>query len=333
MKILFRTSGGRTQKKQLGLGHIYRCINLSRELVRNDITFLIEDFGSVSPLLKEKNIKFIKLKSGISESLDIKNTIKIIQEKKIDLVIVDRYGLTNKYAKAINRITKLVIISDLKNIQYNADLIVNGFVGYKNKIIRNKFGTKCLLGPKYQILNSVYIKKKSTTKKKIDILATFGGFDATNIIPILIKSLKFNIGNLKIKIILGPSTKKNSELTKLVMKYKKHISIVQQVSNMRKEISEAKFGFCSGGITSYEFACMKVPFAVISQYPHQLITSKEWQKLGIGLNLGMLSNSTSLKITKIVKNFEKTTNKIKTNHDIVDGLGSKRIKKEIIFLK
>lgn len=160
MKILFRTSGGRISKKQLGLGHIYRCINLSRELLSHDIVFLIEDYGSVSSLLKENNLKYIKLKPGLSENSDIQTSLKIIKEKKIDLVIADKYGLTNKYSQAIKKITKLVVISDLKNIQYDADLLVNGFIGYKNKIMKNKYGTKCLLGPKYQILNSNYAKKK-----------------------------------------------------------------------------------------------------------------------------------------------------------------------------
>ena len=78
---------------------------------------------------------------------------------------------------------------------------------------------------------------------------------------------------------------------------------------------------------------MQVPFAIICQYPHQLITSKEWEKLGIALNLGKLTNSTPKKIQNIVNNLEKTTKKLKTNRSYVDGLGSKRIKKEIIFLK
>tara|TARA_B110000014_G_scaffold249061_1_gene223998 strand:- start:1112 stop:2113 length:1002 start_codon:yes stop_codon:yes gene_type:complete len=333
MKILFRTSGGRIPKKQLGLGHIYRCINLSKEFSSHNITFLIEDYGSVSSLLKEQNIKYLKLKPGLSENLDIQTSLKIIKDKKIDLVIVDKYKLTKKYAQTIKKVTKLVVISDLHNIEYNADLLVNGFIGYKNKIIKNKHGTKCLLGPKYQILNFNYSKKKSTITKKIDILATFGGFDSTNIIPIFIKSLKNNIKHFKIKIILGPSTKKNSELTKLVTKYKKHITILQKVPNMRKEIGETKFGFCSGGITTYEFAFMQVPFAIISQYPHQLTTSKQWEKLGIAINLGRLTNSTPKKIQNIVNNLEKTRKKLKINHSYVDGLGSKRIKKEIIFLK
>ena len=333
MKILFRTSGGRIPKKQLGLGHIYRCINLSKELSSHKIIFLIEDYGSVSTLLKEQNLRCIKLKPGLSEKIDIQKTLKIIEDQKIDLVIADKYGLTNNFVKTIKQATKIVVISDLKNIDYNANLVVNGFIGYKNKITRNKYGTKCLLGPKYQILNKIYTRKKINKKKKIDILVTFGGFDSANIVPVFIKSLKNNMNNFKIKIILGPSTKKNSELSKLIKKYNNSITLVHKVPNMRKEISDTKFGFCSGGITTYEFANMNVPFAIICQYPHQLITSKEWQKLDIGLNLGRLSNSTPKKIQNIVSNLEKYKKNLKTNYNIVDGLGTKRIKKEIISLK
>ena len=47
IKILFRTSGGAAHGKQLGLGHIFRCINLAIELHNCEIFFLIEDFGGV----------------------------------------------------------------------------------------------------------------------------------------------------------------------------------------------------------------------------------------------------------------------------------------------
>ena len=70
---------------------------------------------------------------------------------------------------------------------------------------------------------------------------------------------------------------------------------------MRKEIGQSKFGFCAGGITTYEFAHMKTPFAMICQYKHQLIAAREWKKLGLALNLGLLSKSTPIKIQNIIK--------------------------------
>ena len=326
MKILFRTSGGRIPERQLGLGHIYRCINLSKELHSHEIIFLIEDYGSVSSILKKNNLKFSKLKPGTNENIDIKKSIKLIEKNKVDLVIVDKYGTTNKYFQAIKKVTKIVIVSDLRNIQFDGDLLINGFIGYKNKIIHNKYGTKCLLGPKYQIISRKQTKKNYQHRKKIDLIATFGGFDSSNIIPVLIDSLDHNSKKINTKIILGPSTKKNK---KLIQQKEQHISVIQKTPDLMKEISKAKFGFCGGGITSYEFAHMKVPFAIISQYPHQLIVSKEWQKLGIGLNLGLLNKSTPRKIQRIINNFNKIRNDLKTNQNVVDGLGSRRIAKEI----
>ena len=52
MKILFRTSGGAAPKRDLGLGHIYRSINLALALKNNDIHFLIQDFGGVKKILQ-----------------------------------------------------------------------------------------------------------------------------------------------------------------------------------------------------------------------------------------------------------------------------------------
>jgi len=63
-----------------------------------------------------------------------------------------------------------------------------------------------------------------------------------------------------------------------------------------KSISEARFGLCAGGITSYEFACLNVPFAIICQVKHQLITAKEWEKQEIARNLGLLTKNTPKKL-------------------------------------
>ena len=49
--ILFRTAGGSALNKELGLGHVFRCINLAKSLKGNKIKFLIEDYGSVKKIL------------------------------------------------------------------------------------------------------------------------------------------------------------------------------------------------------------------------------------------------------------------------------------------
>ena len=328
-KILFRTSGGRIRKKELGLGHVFRCINLGYQLKSHQIQFLIEDYGSVSPLLHDHGFKKIfNLIPGISVNDDIKKTVAHILKNKITILIVDKYGLTNLYVKTLKKIVRVVVISDLKNIEYDSDLVINGFIGFNNKIKTNKFKIKCLLGPKYQILNQQYAKKQHY-KKKYDLLITVGGFDANNLLEIILKKISKYEKKIKIKIILGHATKNKSIISKFVTK-SNEITIINKTNNMKKEISSTKFGICAGGITTYEFAALHIPFAIVCQYKHQIFTAKEWHKRKIAKNLGFIQKEPK-KIDLFLNHLMQ--NKIILNHsNLVDGLGSKRVAIEILNL-
>ena len=329
--ILFRVSGGRAYNKELGLGHIYRAINLALELKPDNIFFLVEDYGNVKNLLLNWGFTNIfLLQNGIKIDSDIIETTNLLHEKKIDILIVDKYDYnTKKYVKKMHGVVKTVVIPDLKKIDYDADLVVNGFVGFDNTILTNRYGAKCLLGPRYQVLNKKYQNRKFTNQKKYTILATFGGFDEHNIISIFCKQLTKYLDKITAKIILGPATKKSKELKNLEKKFRGKIKIISATKNMKKEISNAEFGICGGGITTYEFAAMGVPFAIICQYKHQLKTARAWKRKKIAINFGFSNNIIDKKIQCFLSNI--INNKIQLNPGriIVDGLGTKRIRLEL----
>lgn len=329
MKILFRTSGGSNPKNELGMGHIYRCINLSTQLKPHKIIFLIEDFGSVTKALRKNNLRTTKLIPGINDKEDVKKTIECIDKNQIDVLIIDKYGLTNNYVNALRKKVKVVVITDLRNIQYNADLIINGFIGYDNSISFNKYKTRCLLGPKYQILNNSF-QKVQTRTKKFDLVITLGGFDSNcGIEKILTDIIKMKY-NFKILVILGPATKKTKKILKFEKENKEYLTIIKETDNFQKEISNARFGICGGGISTYEFAKMKIPFAIICQYKHQLITAREWANRDIAENLGLFEDNLK-KLRCFLEKINRKKLKLKTTK-IIDGLGSKRIMKEILKL-
>jgi len=329
INILFRTSGGIAPNKELGFGHVYRCINLAKKISNNKIFFEIEDYGQVKELLIKNNFKNIfNLKKDINTNEEITELIKIIKKKSIDIVIFDKYKIDKKILKEINQITKTVYIADLKKKEFPADLVINGFVGYQNKITRNKSKTKCLLGPKYQILDKQFEVQK-IKKKKYDLLITFGGYDENNIIELFLEYWGKIQKKIKILIILGPGTKRTQKIKKILKKYPKEITIKDQTSKMFENMAESRFGLCSGGLTTYEFAKMNVPFAIICQNKHQVITAKEWEKKKIAKNLGLIGKNTSKKIdeylTSIIENKIKLT--IKKNPNM--NSGSKIVVNEI----
>jgi UDP-2,4-diacetamido-2,4,6-trideoxy-beta-L-altropyranose hydrolase len=308
LNILFRTGGGTGHGKELGFGHIYRCINLANSLKCNNIHFLVEDFGNAKNILiKNKYSNIQLLEKGINSKSDIEKSIKYLNDEKIDILIIDRYKINKKYASEMKKCVKTVMIADLKEKDFDVDLVINGFIGFKNKNIKNKYGGKCLVGPKYQILNNKFSKKNIKKQRKESLLVTFGGFDDEKISLKLLKIiLKMDL-KIKIKIILGHNIKlKISDKKKIL---NKSIKIISNTNNMYKEMKNVKYGLCSGGITTYEFATLGIPFGIICQNKHQLITAKEWEKQEIAVNLGLSKSIKPEKIEKFIlslsTNFQK----------------------------
>lgn len=332
ISILFRTSGGRARKGELGFGHIYRCNNLAHQLSKNNIYFLIEDNGGAKEILAHNGFRNIIVKKFSSVNTDIKETRRIINEKNIDIVIVDIYKVKAKYLKEIRKLAKTVVIADLKTKNLNADLLINGFIGFENQITKNPYGARCLLGPKYQILNKRFSEKETVHKKKFKLLATFGAFDDYNLKNIFLDCLKKYIEFIPTKIILGPSTIKSKKLQNLEKNYP-NLKIIEESINMWKDITSTEFGICSGGLTTYEFAASGVPFAIICQVKHQLITAKEWQRKNFAVNLGLKNKRIQNRLEKYLEDIVRKDLKIKTDKQIIDGLGAQRVSDEIFRLK
>ena len=330
-KILFRTAGGTAYGKELGMGHIYRSTNLASHLKGSKIFFLIEDYGSSKEVISQRNFKQIfTLKKNIPLDDDLKKTIEFIKKFNIDILIIDKYKVKIEYIKKLTKLVTTIVISDLKRIDFPASLVFNGFIGFKNRSTLNKYGTKCFLGPNYQILDSRFSKKKRL-KKKYDILVTFGGFDEKDIANVIVKKLSVSNYNLKVKLILGPAYNQNN-IKQIKEINNISLNVIKQTNNLQKEIGQSKFVICSGGITTYEICNMKIPFAIICQVKHQVLTAKEWERKGIAINLGMLNSNLDKKLDHCLDSLIKKQIKLKSNVEIVDGLGGKRVSEEILKL-
>jgi len=331
LNILFRTSGGRATSKELGFGHIFRSLNLAKFLSDQRIFFLIEDYGGVKPLFKKYDSHTIFIKKNLDVKSDILQTIDMILKKQIDVVVVDKFNTSKIFLKKIQKFSKVVYISDLNKINYPCDLLVNGYVGFKNNKSKNNYGSTCLLGPSYQILHPNF-SESLKIKKKYDFLITFGGFDERKIIQNILEELVKLPRSYRIKLILGPGTIISPSILNFTKQNHKGIVITQKTNNMHKDISLSKYGICSGGLTTYEFASQHVPFTIICQARHQLDTAKEWEKLGIAKNLGLMNKKTKKHIIEFLKtNIDGNT--FLSKKIFLDGLGGRRVSQEIKRLK
>ena len=143
-------------------------------------------------------------------------------------------------------------------------------------------------------------------------------------------SIERHIPKLKIKIILGPASSIPHNLKSLKNKYSSRITIIQQTRNMSREIENTKFGFCSGGITTYEFASKGIPFAIICDEKHQLRTAVEWEKRKCAINLGLVNSNSKEKIQFVIQEFLQNKIHLNKSSKITDGLGANRVFNEIL---
>ena len=132
-------------------------------------------------------------------------------------------------------------------------------------------------------------------------------------------------------MIEGPATKKIKKIAFLEKKFPKNLKVINETSDMAREISKSRFGISGGGLTSYEFACMHVPFAIICQAKHQLMTASAWEKKGVAMNLGLVKRNSKKEIEKIFDNIIKGRMPYQMKKTkLVDGLGSHRVANEIL---
>ena len=66
MKFLIVTAGGRARKKQLGMGHIFRTLNLVEHLKTSKIFFLVEDNGGSMQIIKKNGYRTLLLEKNLS---------------------------------------------------------------------------------------------------------------------------------------------------------------------------------------------------------------------------------------------------------------------------
>lgn len=63
------------------MGHVTRCLNLSKNLKNCEMNFLIEDFGGVKKFLKGQGIKNIfTIKPNATKYAELKKTQKIRED-------------------------------------------------------------------------------------------------------------------------------------------------------------------------------------------------------------------------------------------------------------
>lgn len=264
---------------KIGLGHIKRDLVLAKEFKNSTIIFAVENLsGNINDEIQEE------YKVHLLKSNEIDELVKVIENKEIDLLIIDSYEITYTYEKELKQRTSctLMVLDDTYEKHY-CDILLNHNLYAQEEKYKNKVPKNCEVrcGEKYTLIRDEFKNYKSSKDPKIKnpkktIMICMGGVDEKNISLVILKALQgFHI-NI---IILTSSSNKN---IKLLQEYKsENIDLKIDCCKMAELINEVDFAIVSPSVIVHELLYMKKEFISIQtaenqRYMHEYLRNNKF---------------------------------------------------------
>lgn len=341
--LYFRTDAN----EQIASGHVMRCIAIAEAAkeLGEDSTFIMADNKSIQ-LVESRGFKAIVLDTVWNDmESEIDKLASIIREYNIDKLLVDSYSITMNYMTAISKCTKLILIDDFGNEIYPVDVLINyGFMCEKipyKKMYRDAgySDVRFLTGSRYVPLRKEFENPDYTIREKVEnVLITTGGSDGYNVAGQFLKKALEDDGfkELRYHVVVG-CFNINKEMLRSMEKKYGNIIIHENVENMSELMQMCDIAITAGGTTTFELCSVGIPSVCLSIASNQYEGIKKWEREGVMLSAGDMEHNPQTCICGIIHNIKKyiasldlRKEKSKKMRELIDGLGAKRIAKEII---
>jgi len=204
----------------IGTGHIMRDLVLATQYTDATITFATRELnGNINDKITNAGYGVYILKSD-----DVNELISLIHTMKIDMLIVDHYGIGLEDEEKIKKeaTVTLMVLDDLYN-KHHCDVLLNHNVYAESPKYYDLVPLDCEVrcGIQYTLLRDEFLRKSTTVRggidKRLKLFLAMGGADS--------KSMNLSILNiiyaLDIEIHIV-STHANKHLAKLEVFVKKH---------------------------------------------------------------------------------------------------------------
>jgi UDP-2,4-diacetamido-2,4,6-trideoxy-beta-L-altropyranose hydrolase len=352
MRIVFRVDSG----AQMGSGHLMRCLTLANELRQSgaNISFVsrlhsghlidkLETAGYfvyklAAPLGKKDNSKGYEAWLGVSVAQDMNETLGMLKGQIYDWMVVDHYALDKTWESALRvNAKKIMVIDDLADRSHDCDLLLDqNYFGqhlearYKQLVSE---ACKCLLGPKYAMLQPEYKAFRealSEHKGAIDrVLVFFGASDLSDNTSKVLDALgQDKLSHLDVDVVAGINHPNLENIVRLVEK-RPNTFFYQDVPSLAGLMASADLIVGAGGATTWERMCLGRPALIVSvaenQKQHAYILEKEGYQALLPVEELASVNDWFHGIEKIIKEKITIMKLAEKSKRLVDGLGCNRI--------
>ena len=316
--VLIRADGSHA----LGMGHIYRALNLADALT---------SWAKVRFITRGDEIAYVKLAERYPTDItrnDDEDYEKICASP-LDAIVVDKLNNNASYMRRLkSQCRVLVSFDDCGEGVKEADIAFN--VLYHCEKTVKTGSTRVYNEPSYAIINPQFSETRRVKQKTLfKILVTLGGADTLGLTPGVIETLDALSEEFQMTAVIGPAFKHHSELEKAVARCKHKIDVRFNVPDMWNAMTEANLAISAGGNTLFELAATGTPAIVLCEELFEVETADRMMKEGTCENLGYSKpfdeqrlRQTTLNMIKDSKRRQKMS---EVGRRLVDGRGSERV--------
>lgn len=261
MNVLFRADSS----SMIGTGHIMRDLVLASEYRDAKIIFSTQNLdGNINHKIIEAGYEIVLLKSN-----DIREVIKLVQNREITLVIIDNYTIDYFYEKELKEKTNVeILVFDDTYEKHYCDILLNHNISADRKKYKELVPQNCKLrcGSKYTLLRKEFYQEKEIKRIKIyDVFIAMGGADTANI---NIKILRTLPKKLK-QVVVTTTANKNIEELKNYVKDKENITLWIDSKEIAKILNQSILAIVTPSVTVNEIYFMNMDFVAIKTADNQ----------------------------------------------------------------
>lgn len=357
--IAFRADGG----KNVGLGHIMRCLSLAQAFRRNghEVLFFSKLAEGIETLRYAKfNVVPLASEKQESEGFFYGNPAHLADEAhelnellskyQIDVLVIDTYNVSEEYFIALKvHVDILAYIDDVNKYPYPVDVVINGnitgeYLGYR------KYDQKqvLLLGTEYNMIRDEFsnIPPRTVREKAEELMLTTGGSDPYNLtgklLDILLKQEEYR--HMRFNVLVGSGFTNIEYLCNIVRNYNNVFLYANSVMSHKlpeitySEVSvimqRSDLAISAGGSTLYELAACGTPALAVILADNQEGIVRKMDELGYIMSLGrykQLNEELVLKqVRRLSNDYQQRKEMSSKGQRLVDAQGTERIVRRII---
>lgn len=246
-----------TASRDIGFGHLRRCLTLATELSRRGAEVAFWLTGDERGVEEAKAMGFDAV--AIDGGTEPARTLALVGKHAPRIVVVDDYAVDEAFFRALRgRGATVLAVDDLADRVLEVDVVLNGNMNGPALPYRAP-GARLLLGPRYAMLREGFrgVPPRETSPRPGRVLVTMGGADPLDLTAAAMRAVAAAVPEARIDVVVGPLFRASVDTPSA--KATLHRSPPDLASLMR----EADLAVSAGGQTLYELAACGVPAVAI----------------------------------------------------------------------